>query len=106
MRIGLLRHRVIIEKPTDGTNAIDEVVSTWSTFCTVWAAVEPAAGNVYYTAKQLDARVDGRVRIRYRGDLEPTMRIKFGDRILSIVSIVHPKENQKELHLMYAESLD
>jgi len=34
------------------------------------------------------------------------MRIKFGTRILSIVSIVHPKENQKELHLMYAESLD
>ena len=106
MKIGLLRHRVIIEKPTQGKNTIDEVVSTWSTFCTVWAAVEPAAGNVYYSAKQLDARVDGRVRIRYRGDLEPTMRIKFGDRILSIVSIVHPKENQKELHLMYAESLD
>ena len=106
MRIGLLRHRITIEKPTQGKNAIDEVVLTWSTFCTVWAAVEPAAGNVYYTAKQLDARVDGRVRIRYRGDLEPTMRIKFGDRILSIVSIVHPKENQKELHLMYAESLD
>ena len=106
MKIGLLRHRVIIEKPTQGKNAIDEVVSTWSTLCTVWAAVEPAAGNVYYTAKQLDARVDGRVRIRYRGDVEPTMRIKFDGRILSIVSIVHPKENQKELHLMYAESLD
>ena len=106
MRIGQLRHRITIEKPAQGKNAIDEVVSTWSTLCTIWSAVEPAAGNVYYTAKQLDARVDGRVRIRYRGDLEPTMRIKFGDRILSIVSIVHPKENQKELHLMYAESLD
>ena len=106
MRTGLLRHRIIIEKPTQSKNAIDEVVSTWSTFCTIWAAVEPAAGNAYYAANQLDAKVDGRVRIRYRGDLEPNMRIKFGDRILSIVSIVHPKENHKELHLMYAESLD
>jgi len=46
------------------------------------------------------------VRIRYRADLEPTMRIKFGDRILNIISIVHPQENHRELHLMYSEALD
>ncbi len=106
MKAGQLRHRIVIEQPTQTKNAIDEVVLTWSTFCTVWAAIEPAIGQSYYAANQLESKVDGRVRIRYRDDLEPTMRIKFGDRILNIVSIVHPQENRRELHLMYTEALD
>jgi len=106
MRAGQLKQRITIQQPTQTKNAIDEVVSTWSTFCTIWAAIEPAVGSSYYAANQLDAKVDGKVRIRYRGDLEPTMRVKFGDRILNIVSIVHPQENHRELHLMYTENLD
>jgi SPP1 family predicted phage head-tail adaptor len=106
MRAGQLRHRITIEQPTQAKNSIGEVVLTWSTFSTVWAAIEPAAGSTYYAANQLDARVDGRVRIRYRSDLLPTMRIKFGDRIFIIVSIIQPQENHRELHLMYTEALD
>ena len=106
MKAGQLKHRIVIEKPTQVKNAIDEVILTWSTFCTVWAAIEPATGQSYYAANQLESKVDGRVRIRYRADLEPTMRIKFGDRILNIISIVHPQENHRELHLMYSEGLD
>lgn len=106
MKAGQLRHRITIEQQTQSKNAIDEVVLSWSTFCTVWAAIEPATGRSYYAANQFESKVDGRVRIRYRNDIEPTMRIKFGDRILSIVSIVHPQENRRELHLMYSEGLD
>jgi len=106
MKAGQLRHRIVIEKQTQTKNAIDEIILTWSTFCTVWAAIEPATGQTYYAANQLEAKVDGRVRIRYRDDIEPTMRIKYGDRILNIGSIVHPQENRRELHLMYSEGLD
>jgi len=106
MKAGQLRHRIVIDKQTQTKNAIDEIILTWSTFCTVWAAIEPATGQTYYAANQLEAKVDGRVRIRYRDDIEPTMRIKYGDRILNIVSIVHPQENRRELHLMYSEGLD
>jgi len=106
MKAGQLKHRIVIEQQTQTKNAIDEIILTWSTFCTVWAAIEPATGQTYYAANQLESKVDGRVRIRYRDDIEPTMRIKFGDRILNIVSIVHPQENRRELHLMYSEGLD
>ena len=106
MKAGQLKHRIVIEQQTQTKNAIDEIILTWSTFCTVWAAIEPATGQTYYAANQLESKVDGRVRIRYRDDLDPTMRIKFGDRILNIVSIIKPQENKRELHLMYAEGLD
>ena len=106
MKAGQLKHRIVIEQQAQTKNAIDEIILTWSTFCTVWAAIEPATGQTYYAANQLESKVDGRVRIRYRDDIEPTMRIKFGDRILNIVSIIHPQENRRELHLMYSEGLD
>jgi len=106
MRAGQLRNLVIIEQPSLSKNEIGEVVPSWSTFCSCWAAIEPAVGRSYYAANQLESKVDGRVRIRYREGILPTMRIKFGERILSIVSVVHPQENHRELHLMYAESLD
>jgi len=106
MKAGQLKHRIVIEQQTQTKNAIDEIILTWSTFCTVWAAIEPATGQTYYAANQLEAKVDGRVRMRYHDDLDPTMRIRFGDRILNIVSIIHPKENHRELHLMYSEGLD
>ena len=106
MKAGQLKHRIVIEQQAQTKNAIDEIILTWSTFCTVWAAIEPATGQTYYAANQLESKVDGRVRIRYRDDIEPTMRIKFGDRILNIISIVHPQQNRRELHLMYSEGLD
>jgi hypothetical protein len=34
------------------------------------------------------------------------MRILFGSRVLTIVSILQPKENKKETHIMYTEALD
>jgi SPP1 family predicted phage head-tail adaptor len=106
MKAGELRHRLIIEQPAKSKNAIDETVQSWETFATVWGAVEPATGKLFYAAKQLDSTVDGRVRIRYIKGLLPTMRIKLGDRILSIVSILMPQERQREIQIMYTESLD
>jgi len=34
------------------------------------------------------------------------MRVKYGDRIFKIISIVHPFEKRQELHILYKEALD
>ena len=106
MQAGKLRQRIILQQPAAGSNAIGEVINTWADVATVWSAIEPATGSWYYAGQQAESKVDGRVRIRYRADVLPTWRIKFGDRYLSIVSILNPQERNKELTLMYLESLD
>ena len=106
MNIGKLRQRVTLQQPVTGSNAIGEVTYTWADVATVWAAVEPTTGALYYAAQQAESKVDGRVRIRYRSDVLPTWRVKFGARYLSIVSILNPQERNKETILMYTESLD
>lgn len=106
MRIGLLRQRVTIEQPVYTNNTIGEPVTTWSTFATVWAAIEPNTGQAYYLAKQTESTASGRIRMRYRDGIKPTMRVKYGERYFTIISVIQPKENSKELHLIYSEALD
>jgi SPP1 family predicted phage head-tail adaptor len=105
MEIGKLRHRITLQQPVAGTNAIDEVTTTWADVVTIWGAVEPNTGTWYFAAKQANSKVDGRVRIRYRA-VDPTWRIKFGDRYLSIISILNTDERNKETIILYTEALD
>jgi SPP1 family predicted phage head-tail adaptor len=106
MRAGSLNCRVAIEHQTLAPNSIGEDEITWTTFATVWAAIEPATGNTYYAAKQLESKTDGRIRIRYIEGLKSTMRIKYNDRIFNILSIIHPKEDRREIQIIYSEALD
>lgn len=106
MKSGELKQRITIQQPTYTKNAIGEKIATWATWATVWAAVEPNWGGTYYRAKQSDSDVTGRIRIRYINGLKPTMRVSYQGRIFTIVSIIHPKENRKEIHIMYSEGLD
>jgi len=106
MRAGLLRHRLTFEIPSQTQNDFDEWVESWSTWVTVWGSIEPNLGKRYFEAKQANSEVEGLMRIRYRDGLLPTMRVKYGDRIFKIISIVQPFEKKRELHILYKEALD
>jgi len=106
MNAGELRQRLELQAPINSTNDMLEVIQTFATQATVWGAVEPLSGNLLFTAQQADSEVQGRVRIRYRSDIQPTWRIKYGNRYLQILSIINPNERNRELYLLYKESLD
>lgn len=106
MRAGRLRHRVVIQILTKAKNSMGEWYETWATWATVWASIEPNSGKNYFEGMQANSEVQGKIVIRYRTGVEPTMRVKYGNRYFNIISIVHPQERRKELHVMYREELD
>ncbi len=106
MEAGTLNKRLTFQTNTPTANSIGELTDTWSDAFTVWGAVKPLVGNRRYMAKQLTADVSGQVIIRYRDDVEPTMRIKYGSKYLYIISIVNPDERNKTLEVEYSEVLD
>jgi len=106
MRAGLLRHRLTIQTLSQTKNAFDEWVESWSDWDTVWGSIEPNLGKRYFEAKQANSEVQGLIRIRYQSGVLPTMRVKYGDRIFKIISIIHPFERKQELHILYKEALD
>ena len=101
-----MRHRLVFQKKTQSQNSFKEWIDSWVDHCTVWGSVRPLAGRRAIEAMQLNADVTGEVRIRYRKEILPTMRISFGDKTLEIVSLVNIEEKNRELLIYYREALD
>lgn len=107
MDIGSLRHRVsIYDKGTVVRNATGEEIPAYDTLvATVWGAVEPTSGREFIEANQVQADVTMRIRIRYRADIRPEMRVVEGTHTYAINSILDQRGERKELHLMCQEVL-
>lgn len=105
MRAGRLRHRVVVERATDGTDAYGDQVQTWTTLATVWAGIEPLSGREYLSAAHIQADVS--TRIVMRGipgvTLTPKDRIRYGARLFDIKQIVDQNAENVELQLLTQE---
>jgi SPP1 family predicted phage head-tail adaptor len=108
MQAGRLRQQVIIENFTVTKNAFGEEIPGWATYMSTWAAVEPVRGREYMEARQVQADVDTRIRVRAQSGktILPTMRVKFGSRIYTIQSVINVGELGKEIQLMCKEQID
>lgn len=104
MQAGRLRHRLIIKQATEAQNTYGEVTRTWATLDTVWGSVEPLAGREYMDSKQVQATMSTRIRMRYRGDVTPSMRVCWGSHTYDVQDVIHD-ERRRELQLMAAEIL-
>lgn len=106
MRAGSMRERLTFQKKVETRSSFNEGVVSYEDHCTVWGSITPNSGRKYYEALQSTSEVKGEIRIRPRSDIEPTMRIKYGNRYLEIVSIVNIQERNRELLIYYRENLD
>lgn len=106
MEAGKLRHRVVIQYATVAQDAYGEPVKTWATLATVWGAVEPLIGREYLAAQQLQSAIPVRVRIRYRNDVTPLMRVSWDGNLYDIESVQEVRTERRELILMCKENQD
>jgi len=106
MRAGQLRHRITLQKTTQTRSSFNEVEVSYTDVATVWAAIEWGSGRRYEEAAQLNAEVQGVVRIRYRSDVKPEWRIKYGNRYFQILSVANAYERDRELQLNCKELQD
>lgn len=106
MQAGRLRHRVELQRP-DGTsrNRFNEARLNYTTAAHVWAAVEPLRGNEYMESQKLRAELTYRIRIRYYPGVTTEWRVKFGDRLFNIQSVINVEEHNREMQLMAIEAL-
>lgn len=77
MEAGKLRHRVEIQHkitPRDPVTG-DFLDPAWVEFAKVWAAVEDLSARDMIAAKAGQSQVTGRMVIRYRAGVLPTMRV-------------------------------
>lgn len=107
LQIGKMRQRVTLQQPTLTQNSYGEPVAAWSDVQELWASILPASGMERYVSggEQLQASVTHRVRMRYRSDVSPIMRLTWGTRTLEIDSIQDPSGKTAEMVLLCKEVL-
>ena len=103
MRSGNLRNSVIIQTPTESFDSNGELISTWATFSTVWASIEPLTGREFWAARTVNAEMIGKIRLRYINGITPKMRVLFGIRYFNINTIINTDEKNIELILLVTE---
>jgi SPP1 family predicted phage head-tail adaptor len=104
MRAGTRKHRVTIQRPTEGAaDALAEKAVAWVNVITVSASVLPQSGREFYRGSQTIAELTHVVSIRYRSGIDETMRLQLGARYLKIVSAQNVDEADEELLLFCVE---
>jgi len=103
MRAGKLRRRLVIQQATETQGATGEMAVTWGTFATVWGSVEPLRGREFWAAKELQAEVSTRIRIRYLAGVTPKMQVLDGTRLYWIDAVIDPEMRHIEMQLMCRE---
>ena len=104
MRAGNLRHRITIQAPTEASDGIGGMTTTWSTFKTVWAAIWPLKGAEYIATAQTTSEITHKVRIRYLSGVTPKHRIKWGTKYIDIESVINPDERNIYYEMMCKET--
>ena len=103
MKAGTLRHYIEIQARAVTLSAAGEPTGTWSTSKYAWASITPIRGLEYFSARQEQAAVTHRVRIRYVSGITAEMRVKFGSRYFDIISVLNMGERNIYIDIMAIE---
>jgi SPP1 family predicted phage head-tail adaptor len=99
MRPGKLRHRVTLQK-------IESVRQPGGTYeeqlvdvATVWANIIPKRGTERYQAQQIESELSHTIVLRYRSDVTPQMKVKYGERLFDIESVINVGERNRKMEI-------
>lgn len=104
-QIGDLDQRVVLEQPVDTPDEIGGVTRVWTNVDQVWAQVTPMSGREEFNGERQASVIIHRVLIRWRPDVTGAMRVRLGDRFLSIHAAIDWDERRRFLLLQCEETV-
>ncbi|MGB9813526.1 MAG: phage head closure protein [Thermovenabulum sp.] len=103
MNIGDMRHRITLQKKMNIVDADGFTTQQWQDVATVWAAVENLHGREYWEAAAVQAENTVKFTIRYRPDVDQTMRILFKGKVYNILSVDNIKYRNEFIEIKARE---
>lgn len=100
-----LNKRINILRPP-GSDDVDEIgqpLDTWLPIAQTWASIEPLSGRELFSAMQINAEVTTKIIIRYRTDINRTMKAIYNGTEFEFLYVIHKDYAKKELYIMCKE---
>ena len=108
MDAGKLRHRVTIERFTQGAQDPNtgDIINQWQVLRVVWASFEPVSGREFIAAQAGQSEVTARIVVRF-ADVTTKDRINMNGRLYNIHGVLpDPKSNKHYLTLMVSQGVN
>jgi SPP1 family predicted phage head-tail adaptor len=104
---GVLRHRVQLQAPIKTQDPISgAIVETWANVAKIWAEIVPSSAREFVAAGAEQSEVRGRATIRYRADVDSTMRFLYRNKTYAILGAMPDAESLKgHITLMIGEGV-
>ena len=102
MNIGKMRHRITFQRQSSEKDELAGYQDEWIDVASTWAQISPVSGREYLTQMR-QTLVTDKVYCRYRAGITPKMRIRFGDRVFRIISVLNWEERNEGLTIMCEE---
>lgn len=108
MRVGKLRHRVIIQQPGQAQDPVTgEMLNGWAVYAKAWASVEPLSVKEFIASEAGQSEVSARITIRYRAGITAKMRILHRGQVYNIQGVLaDPKSGLEYLTLPCSEGVN
>lgn len=96
MRAGTLNSRVMIQRRASGEDAWGQPLpEAWMNYRPLWANIKHLSGSQAIKAGAPASIVQASIRIRYRTDVDATMRVVHGTTVYEIKAVL-PDEVKRE----------
>lgn len=105
---GKLRNWIEIQYRQESQDSTTgEVTITWAALASVWAEVVPMSAREFRDAQAQQSEVRGRMVIRYRSDVDATMRVLSRGKVYNILGAMPDDESGREhLTLLTGEGVN
>jgi len=104
MRAGELNKRVTLQIKTVTRTSSGAENPVWQSVATVWARfMDNVTGGEFFDAEKVNSEITQKIKIRYRSNVKPSMRAKYGNRYFDILLVENVREENKELILKCKE---
>jgi len=97
VKAGELNRQITFRRATFTYDSKNEQIPTDVDAATVWAGVITTGGREFYAAQKLNAETSKVFKIRYRTDVNGTMKIKYGKKTYEIIEINDVDGKNEEL---------
>lgn len=100
---GKLRHNITWQKKNKTPDTGGGFTYTTDDFAITRAFIKPVSTNERFFAQRIESDITHKIYIRYRTDLNPAMRIKYGDRYFQVKGLMNIEEQNKWLEISAVE---